>query len=314
MDKSFNCPPILFLIFNRPELTRRVFSQIRLAKPKILFIAADGARLHNEEDNKLCVDAREVVKNIDWDCKVHTLYRDINLGCKHAVSTAITWFFENVEEGIVLEDDCVPDLSFFSFCEELLQKYKEDTRIGMISGDQFINKLEIDQSYYFSNFPHIWGWATWRRTWQNYDLLIKEWPKFRKLNWLVEKTGAKSYADNWINIFERVYDGEINTWCYQVVFMLWTQNQLSIAPKHNLISNIGFGVYGTHTNDASSKFSCMSIKPLEFPLVHPKLIYRNLEYDLLALQEEFGFSQRGKDKVDKRLMNYLRYSIKKFLG
>lgn len=308
------CPPVLFLIFNRPDMSQLVFAHIREVRPARLFIAADGPRSNQPRDDELCTQTRKIINLVDWPCELHTLFQQENLGCKVAISTAITWFFENVEEGIILEDDCVPDLSFFTFCEVLLQKYKEDTRIGMISGDQFVSKLDTDESYYFSNFPHIWGWASWRRSWQNYDSLIKEWPKLRKVNWLVEKTGTKSFAENWINIFDKVYNGEINTWSYQVVFMLWTQNQLSIAPTHNLISNIGFGVASTHTNDASSKFSCMPIKPLKFPLVHPKLIYRNLEYDLLELQEEFGFSQRGKDKVNKRLLNYLRYSIKKFLG
>jgi hypothetical protein len=259
-----------------------------LAKPKSLFIAADGPRIDKVGDIRLCAEARDVIKKINWDCDVHTLYHDQNLGCKIAMSSAINWFFNHVEAGIILEDDCAPDISFFNYCEELLEKYKNDTLIGIISGDLFLRDRDIQYSYYFSSFPHMWGWATWRRTWKNYDSSIKDWPQFRNLDWLTEKTGSEYYARIWLNIFESVYQQQIDTWDYQVVFMLWAQSQLSIVPNRNLVSNLGFGSDSTHTQNASDRFSLIPTEKMIFPLVHPRLIFRDKEKDLLEALVIFG--------------------------
>ncbi len=303
-DNGLNCPPVLFLIYNRPELTKRVFEHICLSKPKKLFVAADGPSSYKENDYILCDKARDVIKNINWDCNLQTLYRNQNLGCKIAISSAITWFLDHVEAGIILEDDCVPDISFYYYCEELLERYKNDTRIGIISGDSFLKGQEFENSYYFSNFPHIWGWATWKRTWKNYDSSIKDWPQYRNLDWLEKKTGSKKYARIWFNIFDKVHRHEIDTWDYQVAFMLWTQNQLSIVPNRNLVSNIGFGIDSTHTKDTTDKTSMMALESMVFPLIHPQLIYRDLENDLLESRELFGSSL----PLTRRFIN----KIKKF--
>lgn len=177
MTKSFNVP-ILFIIFNRPETTKAVFHEIRKNQPFQLFVAADGPRREIFEDIENCRKVREIIQLIDWECNVQTLFRDENLGCKIAVSSAIDWFFSQVDEGIILEDDCLPDQSFFPFCQELLEKYRYDAKIMMIGGSNFqFNKNKFEYSYYFSRYFHIWGWASWKRAWQFYDVEMKAWPE-----------------------------------------------------------------------------------------------------------------------------------------
>jgi len=172
MGQEFNTP-ILFLVFNRPNTTQRVFNVIRQVKPKQLFVAADGPRRDKGADEEKCEATREIVKQIDWDCEVKTLFREENLGCGKAVSSAITWFFENVEEGIILEDDCLPNLDFFGYCEELLDRYRDNREVMFIGGDNFQKgKKWGDASYYFSAYNHVWGWATWKRTWDIYDFKL----------------------------------------------------------------------------------------------------------------------------------------------
>ena len=189
---------VLFLIFNRPENTDKVFKKIKNVKPKKLYIAADGPRENNINDKVNCLKAREVINKIDWNGEVKTLFRDKNLGCKLAVSSAIDWFFENEEMGIILEDDCLPDPSFFYFCQELLQKYKDDKRVMMISGFNYLlNSLEIRESYFFSNYYPIWGWATWRRAWKLYDNEMKNWDYFKENNnlvWIYKDKGLAEYV------------------------------------------------------------------------------------------------------------------------
>src|SRR5258708_3549575 len=180
-ESSFNTP-ILFLIFNRPFPTRRVFAEIRKARPAKLFVAADGPRPDKPEDLETCRETREIIKDIDWPCEVQTLFRDKNLGCGVAVSGAITWFFQNVEQGIILEDDCLPDPSFFPFCTELLERYKDDERILLISGNflqQKNKKFMVKASYYGTLIPHLWGWASWRRAWAKYDFNLTKWPEVK---------------------------------------------------------------------------------------------------------------------------------------
>ena len=173
--------PLLFIIFNRPDVTLRVFNELKKQKPKYLFIAADGPRAGFEDDIDKCKRVREVVLNeIDWDCEVKTLFRDLNLGCGHAVSGAIDWFFENVEKGIILEDDCLPNKSFFYFCENLLESYKENDEVFAISGANFQDKKIGKASYFFSKYLYVWGWATWRRAWENYDFDLSGLENFKK--------------------------------------------------------------------------------------------------------------------------------------
>jgi len=176
--------PLLFLVFNRPEPTARVFERIRAMRPATLYVSADGPRAGRDGEYDACRKVREIVKNVDWDCDTKYLFHDSNLGCKKGVSTGITWFFENEAEGIVLEDDCLPDPSFFQFCSELLTRYRDDGRIGLIAGTNYLGESECEDDYFFSRHCPIWGWASWRRAWSRYDLAMRDWPEFKRRGFL----------------------------------------------------------------------------------------------------------------------------------
>ncbi len=264
--------PVLFLTFNRPDQTRAVFERIRTAKPLKLYLSSDGPRADRPREKELVMAIREqLVSSIDWPCEVHTRFNSRNEGCKSAVSSAISWFFQNEEAGIILEDDCLPADSFFRFCAELLVRYRDDHSVMMISGDQFIPLGEIrdlHESYYFTTMPHIWGWATWRRAWHSYDIAMREWPQYKGL---IRRNAALPILA-WMGFsrcFSRVKNGMIDTWDHQWTYSIWRRGGLSICPKSNLVSNIGFGSTATHTKNAESDLNAMPVQEMEFPLRHP---------------------------------------------
>jgi hypothetical protein len=279
--------PILFLIFNREDTTQKVFEAIRQQKPKYLYVAADGARKHKQCESQTCQRVRDIIK-VDWDCELKTLFRDENLGCKMAVSSAITWFFENVEQGIILEDDCLPDPSFFPYCEELLNKYKDDTRIGHIGGDNFLpNSIEKGISYDFCLYSHIWGWATWRRVWKNYDVHFSFWYEQKeKRSFLFCNKRDEIYWSSFISDALSNKSG-INTWDTQYLLTLRLQNQLSIYPTVNLVTNIGLGnPNATHIVKTNKKRS-VPVSSIHFPLKHPQYVLRNKKLDNTTTKKMF---------------------------
>ena len=274
--------PILFIIFNRLDTTEQVFEQIRKQKPKYLYIAADGPRKDREDDNENCKKTRAIIDRIDWDCELKTLFREENLGCGKAVSGAITWFFENVEMGIILEDDCLPHEDFFPYCEELLIKYKYNKEVKMISGDNFQNGIKRgDASYYFSAYTHIWGWATWKRTWQEYDFSLNNISKkgFKKI--LKQYFSLWNERQVWLDKFVLMKKSVIDTWDYQLSFNIWKNQGINIMPNVNLVSNIGFGELSTHTNDNNNVLANIPSKPI-WPINHPDLISINKEADIYS--------------------------------
>ena len=278
--------PILFIVFNRPDTTKRVFDVIRQLAPQRLYIAADGPREGNAKDSSNVTEVRRIIEKVDWDCQVKTLFRERNLRCKIAVSSAIDWFIENVEEGIVLEDDCLPDPSFFLFCEELLAKYRNDKRIVLIAGDNFQWKQpSSSDSYYFSRYSHIWGWASWRRAWKCYDVKMSAWPEVRHAGILQEKLGRDEYGF-WEKQFDKAFNGKINTWDIQLLFAFLMQNGLCVLPSVNLVSNIGFRADGTHTKSVNESAILLS-NPLTFPLSHPRSIIRDERQDRFTFQHHY---------------------------
>ncbi|HIK33398.1 MAG TPA: glycosyltransferase [Oscillatoriales cyanobacterium M59_W2019_021] len=270
--------PVAFLIFNRPDVTERVFETIRQAKPPKLLVVADGPRADRPGEAQKCAATRAIVDRIDWDCQVFKNYSDTNLGCRHRVASGLTWVFETVEEAIILEDDCLPHPSFFRFCEELLDRYRDDNRVMAISGDNFqFGNRTLTTSYYFSRYMHVWGWATWRRAWQFYDLDMKAWSHVRETNWLTQKLQSDRAAQFWSSLFQNAYSG-FNTWDYAWVFACWMRDGLVILPNVNLISNLGFGAEATHTKEVNI-FSNMKAEEMIFPLVHPTSIVRDIKAD-----------------------------------
>ena len=270
--------PVLFLIFNRLDTTKKVFESIRAAKIPKLYIASDGHRPEKIGEQNIVHEVRNyILDNIDWECETYTLFRDENLGCKEAVSSAITWFFENEDQGIILEDDCLPDNSFLKFCEDLLDYYKDDKRIWHIGGTNPIDKNKESSEYYFSNYNRIWGWATWRRAWQFYDKDIKEWPKLKKSKILYSLLNARE-ARTYEKILDEVYNGKIDTWDYQWFLARLLQGK-AIIPKVNLISNIGFGEDATHTLNAESKLANLVRGKMKFPITHPYSFITDIQRD-----------------------------------
>ncbi len=271
--------PVLFLVFNRPDVTARVFESIRHAKPSRLYVAADGPRLNIPGEAEKCALARTVIDRVDWPCEVLTNYSDVNLGCKRRVSSGLNWVFNTVEEAIILEDDCVPHPTFFRFCEELLEKYRHDDRVMVISGNNFqFGRKRGNYSYYFSRYNHIWGWASWRRAWRNYDVDMKLWPEVRNGEWLRDLLGD-DVARYWTENFEMAYNGKIDSWDYQWTFACWIHNGLSILPNVNLVSNIGFNSEATHTKDSESKVANLPMEEMGFPLIHPNFVIRDARAD-----------------------------------
>jgi len=274
--------PVLFLIFNRPELTRQSFNCIREARPEQLFVAADGPRINSCNEEYLCAEVRKVAEQVNWECEVKTLFRDNNLGCRKAISSAINWFFEHVEEGIILEDDCIPDSSFFGFCEELLERYRNDEEILVISGDNHQCKKRVTPySYYFSKYPHCWGWASWRRAWLKYDDNMKDWPRLRQSKefsrWFYS-TREKRY---WTDQFERRFENKYDTWAVSWVFACWLHRGLTILPEVNLVENIGWGVDATHTVGGEREVR-LSSESLGFPLHHPEKVFIQTKADIFT--------------------------------
>lgn len=280
MSGMYRCNvPVAFLIFNRPETTQKVFKEIRNVQPPKLLIVADGPRSDRTEVER-CNAARAIVDQIDWPCEILKNYSTDNLGCRRRISSGLDWVFKNVEEAIILEDDCLPHPSFFRFCEELLNRYRDDERVMMISGDNFqFGRRQKGYSYYFSLYTHIWGWASWSRAWKQYDVDMRHWALIPdRFNWLKERVIDRRSAAFWEKVFNAVSSGDINTWDFQWTFSCWLHNGLAIMPDENLISNIGFSEDATHTS-FNSPYASMPTVALEFPLTHPPLVMRDFNAD-----------------------------------
>ncbi len=297
--------PILFLVFNRPDTTALVFDEIKKAQPKRLYIAADGAR--NAVEEAKCNAVREIIKDITWDCDVKTLFREKNLGCKYAVSSAITWFFDNEAEGIILEDDCLPSQSFFGFCSELLEKYRIDNRIGHIGGSNFQDGIKRgDGTYYFSRLTHVWGWAGWRRVWKDYDVEMKTFKDFKETD--LENSPTHSlHKATWYRNLENTYKGQINTWDYQYAYSNLINNYLSVMPNQNLIKNIGFGEDATHTF-GDHHFANLQTETIN-EIKHPVFFMPNVEADIYTQNIEHPLPK--KKNILSRTWKGIKNSIRR---
>ena len=296
--------PVVFIIFNRPELAARVFSEIVKVRPTQLFVISDGPRRNICGEAARVAQSRAIIERVNWPCKILTNYSDHNMGCRARVSSGIDWVFQQVSEAIVLEDDCLPDITFFRFCQELLEKYRHDQRVGMISGNNFQFNFTINSdSYYFSNLNHIWGWATWADRWQNdYDVELRHWPRVRDENrvrdWFATQQERDAFAFN----LDRTYALEIDTWDYQWNFGSRLNGRLSIMPNVNLISNIGFGVEATHTKE-HNEFSNLPTTPIVFPLQHPTAIFAS------ELLDSRFFQRSAKQTPTRRFKSWLKKSF-----
>jgi hypothetical protein len=279
--------PVAFIIFNRPDTTERVFAEIARARPPKLLVVGDGPRANRPGEAEKVAACRAIIDRVDWPCEVLTNYSEANLGCKVRVSSGLDWVFEQVPEAIILEDDCLPHPTFFRFCQELLERYRDDERIGMISGNNFQFGQSVTQdSYYFSKYTHIWGWATWRRAWSGYDVQANIWPKFQRAGWLKQVSANAGEEAHWREAFQSVYDSRMDTWDYQWTLRCFAQGQISVMPNVNLISNIGFGENATHTF-GDSIYANMPISEVVFPLIHPEIFRPNANADAYTANSNF---------------------------
>jgi hypothetical protein len=298
---------VLFVIFKRPETTKLVLEQIRIARPKKLYIAADGPRPGLNDEKLLCEQTREVVSKIDWECTVKTKFNETNEGCKQGVSAAINWFFNNEPEGIILEDDCLPANSFFKFCDTLLAKYRYDTRVRHITGCNLqFGKKWGDGSYYFSNRTHVWGWASWKRAWDDYDINLSNYDSIQITPVFTNIYHDDLVAEAWANIFQQVKAGTVNSWAYPLDFVNFFNNGLVIIPNQNLISNIGFDSKATNTLDKGSVYANIPLEEMN-EICHPVFIVPQKQADLYIINQDFDIDKK------RRKRNSVKQTIKRFI-
>ena len=295
--------PVAFFIFKRPDTTQKVFEQIRRAKPPKLLVVADGHRRDRVGEAQKCAAVRAIIDRVDWDCEVLTKYSDVNLGCKRCVSEGLNWVFSQVEEAIILEDDCLPHPDFFRFCEELLVKYRDDERVMNIGGTNLLTEWKSDtQSYYFSNYFHCWGWATWRRVWHHYDVEMKLWSELRFQEKVRNAINSDRQYFNRKKHLDNAHQGNIDTWDYQFFFLCLAHSGLSIRPAVNLISNIGFTEESTHTVVPDIRAN-LPTNAIDFPLQHPLDVVADRDHDYQQ------FKKVWENTLQRRIARRLKQSI-----
>lgn len=301
---------VTFLIFNRPDPTQKVFEMIRAAKPPQLFVVADAPRPDRPGEAEKCAAVRAVIDQVDWKCEVIKNYSEENLGCGRRISSGINWVFEQVESSIFLEDDCLPHPSFFNFCDELLERYKDDTRVMSIGGTNILDKWKSDvQSYHFSYYGSIWGWAAWRRSWKHYDYQMKTWALGEVRSAIHSVLVDREQIKNREKIFSEMAllgakSQNLHTWDYQWLFSRLSQSGLSILPSVNLVSNIGFDKNATHTKNSIPGISNLETSSVSFPLEHPSCVAVDRNYDRKHYEKVFrerSFLQRMVQKLTKLL-------------
>lgn len=309
--------PVTLIIFNRPETTSIVFREIAKARPAQLFVIADGPRTNCPEDIDRCAAARAVTEEVTWPCEVRRKYSDRNLGCGFGPADGITWVFDHVEEAIILEDDCVPRLSFFRFCEELLARYRYDDRVMMIGGRYSQYNCGswsnlFDGSYAFTFHHNCWGWATWKRAWEEYDIRIKSWPDLRETDWLMGVLEDSHMYEKWRRIFDRIYSSgdELDAWDFQWSFAMWARHGLAIKPRSHLVANIGFGNDATHTKTLRTDRGGLLQEGITFPLRHPAQVARHRELDRMESALQAGLKAR-KRSLSHRLKRYVSRAVHK---
>ena len=310
--------PVLLIMFNRPNFARQVFEKIRQARPSKFFIASNAPRADIPGEAEKVEQCRALKDLVDWECEVYIDFAKVHMSLKDRISSVITWAFENVEELIILEDDCVPDLTFFRFCQEMLEKYRNDNRVMSISGSNHDDCERFNESYAFSKSFGCWGWATWKRSWISYDLSMKNWPMFQ--NTYIRNVLNKEERLHLENELQLTFEGKINSWAYPCVLHHFINHSLCIVPKVNLVRNIGFE-NGVHTSKPTIQHLYMDEK-MDFPLIHPVIMSPN-EYhnaseqqnisnigggaELMLLRDRIGQNVRETNYEFEQMLKYKQY-------
>lgn len=304
--------PVGFFIYNRPDLTEVIFNAIAEAKPKKLFVISDGAA--KPEDEEKVRQCREIIERVDWDCEVIKRYPAKNVGPLHGVPEGVQWVFSQVEDCIFLEDDCLPDPSFFTFCETLLDYYRDDTRVMHINGGNFLfDQVPIPQSYYFSRYMFTgYGWASWRRAWKNYDIEMSSLDEFEQQglwNSVFDDLDEREY---WIHKLREVQSRQLFSYCYPIFYAAWSQSGLAIMPSVNLVSNLGWRSDAVHTNtDDRIHLANIPRRSIE-RITHPKYVVRNRDADRYLFDIYFGNAGRPQEVPPTGLRYYwvaLKYKL-----
>lgn len=304
--------PIAYIVFNRPRHTERSFAALRTQCPTKLFIIADGPRPGHPTDAERCAEVRTIVGQVDWPCEVHHNYAETNLGLKRRVSSGLDWVFGQVECAIVLEDDCVPHPDFFTFCDALLERYANDARVWVVTGNNFQNgRQRGNAAYYFSKYNHCWGWATWRRAWSQYNGGLSFWPNWKNSTDWLEKIPDAVERCYWNAIFDRVHLGEVDSWAYPWTASVWHHDGLTATPNVNLVTNIGTGPDATHTVTGNDQEG-IPVQPLGI-LTHPARVEKDRDADRYVFGHTFGgIEQRWYRQILKlpwRLADRIRLAI-----
>lgn len=307
--------PILLIVFNRPATTSKLIEAIREVKPKKLFISADGPRESFPEERLACESVRKIINKIDWECEIETLYHKENQGCHWAPRKALQWFFSHVEEGIILEDDCIPNKYFFLYCKELLLKYRNDERIFTINGGNLGYNLENGYSYTFSRFMNMTGWATWRRTIQEIDYNLKDWKSRKVPIWSIYKCLRQSFYDTdfvWFKYWKHKFDlstkKNVTWWDWHWINYQVLNKRYSIVPSVNLVTNIGFGEDATHTKEEKNPAGNLQTYELSFPLKHPLKLQIDITYEENYVKWVWCYHRRMK------FSRYVFNGLKNFLS
>ena len=302
--------PVALLIYNRPHLTQRVFAEIAKARPQTLFVVADGARSDHPDDVARIAATRRIIDSVDWPCEVLKNYSQVNMGCKHRISTGLEWIFGTVEDAIILEDDCLPDPTFFRFGHELLDYYRYDERVVSISGSNYQHgQSRTAHGYYFSKYFHCSGWASWRRVWKHFDPDMKSWPNFQAAGGLQDLADNWWEADYWTRMFNSAFEGTLDSWACPWFFACWAQRGLTVIPNVNLISNIGYGDGATHTQKANQKVANLPTRSID-DINHPPFVVRNREADFYTFQNNYQHLN-GLRKIRRRLRRVFDLKIRK---
>lgn len=278
--------PIAFIIFNRPALTRRSFAEIRRARPPALYVIADGPRTDRSGEAEQVAAARAIIDEVDWPCAVHRLFADENMGCGKRIASGLDWVFSQVPEAIVLEDDCIPAPSFFPYCDALLERYRDDTRVVHIGGNNFqAGHTRTPYSYFFSKYNHISGWATWRRAWRHFDWALSSWPQVRAEGWLEHICDDPLECRHWTGIFDWYHRARPNVWGYAWTYACFLHG-LSSYPSVPLVSHVGAGPDAAN-HRAALPHDNLPTQDL-WELAHPPVVARHRAADRYTFDHVFG--------------------------
>ena len=311
--RTFNIP-ILFIVFNRLDTTKQVFAKIKEITPERLYIASDGPRSNRPGESETVNSIREFILNsIDWNCEIKTLFREKNLGCGKAVSTAISWFFENEDMGIILEDDCLPSISFFPYCRELLEKYRDNQRIFHITGHNPLTLTKMPYSYYFSRIQHCWGWASWKRAFEHYSFEITDLDVTLNNKNFKRIFHSKEERLHWIDVFRKMEKHQIDTWDHQWTYAIIKNNGLCINPAKNLVSNLGFNNEATHTLDSSSIYNRQPSYEIN-NMVHPCKIKIDTSLIKKISKVAFNIDISISGKFKRMIPSFIKYPVKKLIS